>query len=104
MSDIQLDESHNGGTVSAAVGSTVIVRLPENPTTGYRWQIDAAAGLTMLGDDFSPADSSTGAGGVRHWRLLAASIGSFQFTASLRRPWETSVMPQAQFRVSIHAT
>ena len=39
---LRLDENHNGGSVDLVVGETFELSLAENPTTGYRWQVDPA--------------------------------------------------------------
>jgi inhibitor of cysteine peptidase len=82
-------------------GDAVVVRLPENPTTGYRWQFDAAVGLTVSGESFSPGSAAPGAAGERALRLVAAAPGTYLFTAALRRPWETGIPPQDTFSLSI---
>ena len=37
-----LTSADNGRTVDLRVGDQVTLRLPENPSTGYRWAVDAA--------------------------------------------------------------
>src|SRR4029078_8221383 len=32
-------EEHNGSTIRAKEGQDVVLRLAENPTTGYRWHV-----------------------------------------------------------------
>ena len=45
MAVVSLTEADNGQSVQVRQGDAIIVRLPENPTTGYRWHIDRASGL-----------------------------------------------------------
>jgi hypothetical protein len=47
-------------------------RLPENPTTGYRLQFDAAVGLTLSGESFSPGSSALGVARARALRLVGS--------------------------------
>jgi inhibitor of cysteine peptidase len=101
MAEILVRETQNGGTVGVAAGDTVAVRLPENPTTGYRWQVDALTGLTLVADEFSPRSPAPGAGGERELRFIAPATGVFHIQATLRRAWEVGAAPQAQFRVTI---
>lgn len=37
MAEVLLTKSDNGRTIDAAVGDSLLVKLPENPTTGFRW-------------------------------------------------------------------
>jgi inhibitor of cysteine peptidase len=101
MAEIVVLEAQNGSTVAADVGDSLVVRLPENPTTGYRWQIDAATGLTLVADDSARASSAPGAGGERQLRFTAPAPGVFRVEASLRRAWERDTEPQARFQVVI---
>lgn len=36
---VTLFEEHNGSTVQAKVGQDIVLRLPENPSAGYRWYV-----------------------------------------------------------------
>jgi inhibitor of cysteine peptidase len=101
MSEIVVSEAHNSGTVSVNVGDVVIIRLQENPTTGYRWQIDAAIGVTLTGDEFSGVSSAPGSGGERKLSFTAPASGTFHVQATLRRDWEQGVAPQARFAIAI---
>ena len=39
-----LDEHADGRTVDLRVGQELEIRLTENPTTGFRWQIESSGG------------------------------------------------------------
>lgn len=71
--------------VTVAAGQQVVVRLPENPTTGYRWA--QPAGVEVVADEFHPPGSSAmGAGGERVFTLAAfPAAGEVRF--ELKRPW-----------------
>jgi predicted secreted protein len=101
MAEIVVNQAQNGGAVSAAAGDTVVLRLAENPTTGYRWQLDSATGLMLSADEFSSVSAAPGAGGERRLCFVAPAPGTFQIQASLRRAWEAGAAPQAQFRVTV---
>src|SRR2546423_14370449 len=54
--------------VHVSVGEPVVVRLEENPTTGYRWRFDKFPDgrLRVVSDKFRVSDDDAfGAGGVR---------------------------------------
>jgi predicted secreted protein len=84
----QLD---NGTTARIHSRDIITVRLPENPTTGYRWNITTGPGLTTLDDTYIYSDPSgrmTGAGGVRFLTLEPKMTGTQHLTAVNKRSWE----------------
>lgn len=67
------------------------VELPENPTTGYRWQLASELGtaLQLEDDSFQAGNEAVcGAGGVRRWRFRAGSEGATELAIHRRRSWE----------------
>lgn len=40
----------SAGRCQADVGEPVVLRLGENPGTGYRWEVTASDGLELVGD------------------------------------------------------
>ena len=100
MAEVTVTSAQNGGAVTVGAGDTVIVRLPENPTTGYRWQV--VAGGAPLGDDFMPASSgAAGAAGERVLRFSAPASGVMTLELDSRRAWEAGATPQARFAVTV---
>lgn len=82
------DQSASGKQVTAPAGSAFSVMLPENPTTGYSWNMSHSAGLTLLKDEFiPPATQLAGAGGTHSWLFGAAEKGNQSIHAEYRRPW-----------------
>ena len=43
MSTITLTRADDGRTVDLSPGDTLVLRLAENPTTGYQWALDAGS-------------------------------------------------------------
>lgn len=43
--------SAQDGEVRVALGDDVVVRLPENATTGYRWQVETLDGALRVATD-----------------------------------------------------
>lgn len=81
----------NGQTVDVRAGSVFKVILPENPTTGYSWDMNTSEGIVKLSDQYIPDDSSgmrVGSGGSHIWEFKAAEAGEQWVQGVYRRPWE----------------
>jgi inhibitor of cysteine peptidase len=76
----------HGGAVTIRPGETVEVRLAENPTTGYRWQLEPLD--ADVADAYTASSAAAGAGGMRVFRVTARSAGDAEVRATLRRSWE----------------
>jgi len=92
MPEIVLTERDNEQAVSLVVGDVLTIRLPENPTTGFRWQTDrteASGVLDPMADFFAPSPvGAIGAGGTRVLRWTATSQGHAEIRLELMRTWE----------------
>jgi inhibitor of cysteine peptidase len=92
MTQYTLGDSQDGTTLSLRIGDVVVLRLAENPTTGYRWEITTAEGFELEADDFTHTPASTpGSGGERALRFKATAPGLARIETVLRRSWETTV-------------
>jgi inhibitor of cysteine peptidase len=83
-----------------ALGQELIVRLPGNPSTGYRWSLAAApAGpLEAIGSpvfERAQTASQVGASGREVWKFKSRQKGQEALRFEYRRPWEKDV-PAAQ--------
>lgn len=82
------NETNNNETVTLPAGSNVTIRLDENPTTGYSWNVTSSTGLQYVNDTFiAPQTGLMGAGGVHVWECLAAETGTAEFSAIYMQPW-----------------
>ena len=82
-----------------ALGRTTTVQLEENPTTGYRWQIDRTKSdnLTIVRIDdlgFSAREGSArvGASGTHRWSIEGVSAGKARIVFEYLRPWEKAAV------------
>ncbi len=103
MSEIQITQGYNGSQVSAHVGDTLTIALPEIPATGFRWTPDTvdAKILSFAGDEFQPgSQSGVGGGGIHVFRFAAQATGSTQVRCTLARPWETT-SPRDVFNIQV---
>jgi inhibitor of cysteine peptidase len=105
MSEIVVTQGEHGRTVAAAAGDRIKIELPENPTTGFRWQggADNASVLRLESDDFIPGGGTVGAGGLRTFRFLAAGSGSADILLELKRAWE-SQPARSTFAIRVSVT
>ena len=76
------------------LGDEFVLRLPENPTTGFRWQVSwtGDAALEIVDDQFEPgsAGSLPGAAGRRILRYVARKTGTLQLVAVHQRSWDAA--------------
>lgn len=88
------------------VGQSLILTLPSNPTTGFRWVLrdDAPTLLQSLGPEVysNPEDAGlVGSAGQSTWRFQAQTPGTGQLLLTYQRPWETDVAPAQTFDCAI---
>ena len=91
MSDLTLTKAEKGGSFEVQKDDVIVVRLPENPTTGYRWAFEEVDGkiLEREGSDFAlRSDAGIGGGGERSLTLRAKRAGMAHVELKLTRPWE----------------
>jgi inhibitor of cysteine peptidase len=90
------------------VGQQLLLSLPSNPSTGFRWQLhsDAAPLLRSLGPEvYSASDSGeiVGSGGVSTWRFQVANAGSATLNLLYQQPWATEQEPAERFSCELNA-
>lgn len=85
---IALDARADGTRVKLKLGETFTLRLEENPSTGYRWRLEAdgAPALELDGDQYeAPPRATVGGPGHHQWRFRAVAAGSAAVQLSYRR-------------------
>ena len=99
MDEIQLTDADDGRTITASPGQLVVLRLAENPSTGYRWTVPE--GLVFAHDEHARAeDEAIGASGERIFTFVAPER-SVDLTFALQRPWGGG-MPDKT--ITVHVT
>lgn len=88
--------------VQLKTGQSLILILPSNPTTGYRWAIQDSAGgvLHRLSPEVysNPEDSGlVGSAGQSTWRFQATTAGSGRLRLTYQQPWAPEVAPVETF-------
>jgi inhibitor of cysteine peptidase len=88
--------------VSVAVHDTVMVRLPENGTTGYVWSIaERGEGLVVADERPVAAGGAVGAGGEHVFQLRAERAGDWQVGFRLARQWEAGALEERRLTVRV---
>lgn len=83
-------------------GQQLVLILPSNPTTGFRWKIrdDAGNVLNKQGPEVysNPEDAGlVGSAGQSTWLFQAAQAGKGRLHLTYERPWEIGVAPENSF-------
>ena len=101
---IELGAADNGSTVAATVGSTLVVKLSANPTTGYTWSTDGAL-PPMLKEDgkssYEASSSAVGSGGASTMKYSVIQAGNGDLKLKYWRTFEATVPPVATFQVTL---
>ncbi|GAV45361.1 protease inhibitor I42 family protein [Streptomyces acidiscabies] len=88
--------------VQVRAGDDIVVELPENPSTGYLWEITGIEGLEVTGDDHASAPTGlVGAGGSRVLRLRAEKAGEGRLELVYRRSWEAEGENAGQYALRV---
>ena len=104
MSVITLTQADQGKSITLQPGQTLVVKLPENPTTGFRWAIarNDEATLALRSSDYAPAANvGVGGGGQRTFTFAAQKPGSVILQLKLWREWEGDSSVTKRFGVTI---
>ena len=87
-----LDDAQRGRRVEMLVEDELHVRLPELPSSGYRWvpRSDWGGEMKMLGDELEEPNGETRLGGAmtRHLWLRAQEPGAGHLKLALVREWQ----------------
>ena len=101
---LYLDESYNEREIELRTGEEFEIRLPENPTTGFRWYpISSGEPVCILLDNsFEEGRSSPGNSGSHFWHFQAVHEGLGKIEFASRRSWEQAKPPAQSFTLSIY--
>ena len=100
---LYLNESYNEREIELRAGEEFEIRLPENPTTGFRWRLvsDGEPVCVLQSDFFEPTDRTPGRGGSHYWRFLAAQVGLGNIDLVYRRSFEQQETPARRFTLQV---
>lgn len=95
----------NGSEISIEENGVIVLKLEENPTTGYSWNLTVPEGMSLVGDEFviAPEDEGlVGAGGIHEWELRADTEGAYSIFAIYKRPWENITGEEETFIMTVN--
>ncbi|SDN94859.1 protease inhibitor I42 family protein [Pseudomonas jinjuensis] len=103
---VTLDDDRDCTPLELHQGQALVLTLPSNPTTGYRWEVRDAAGAVLR--SLSPevysnrGDSGVvGEDGESTWRFRVAEAGEAHLRLAYHRPWEPDAAPARVFDCAI---
>jgi predicted secreted protein len=101
MTDIEVQDTAH--PITALPGDRIILRIPENATTGYQWAVDHVDGaLKVESNEFVlPGHARPGAGGERVIVLAVRATGGARVVLSQRRSWEAEPIDRRELAVTI---
>lgn len=100
-----LTAADDGRILELRAGSEIVVQLPDNPSTGYQWEIDSdKVYVSAERQRFEQQSDSIGGGGESSWVLRARTPGVSTVRFMLRRPWEGKRAAIQRFVVTLRIT
>jgi len=100
---LQLDQKDNNTEVIIAVGQALEISLAENPSTGFRWELQTSGepSCTLVGVTFdAPSPAAVGRGGTRRWQFKGSREGLGTIELIYRRASERDRPPAQTFKLT----
>lgn len=101
---VELSEADNGRVLAAQVGDLLRIRLAENASTGYRWDLESASSdvLEALESDVAYPPSVVGASGTVTFSFRARQPGQGELRLRHWRRWQGDASVTRRFRLTLH--
>jgi inhibitor of cysteine peptidase len=103
---VVITDQQNRKEVELPTGAVLLLRLPSNPSTGYRWAvIGDPSPLKLVKSSYKTSNGTkhmAGAPGTQELRFTASSAGIATLSLEYRRPWEHDVAAK-KFVVKVEA-
>lgn len=104
MNEIVIVQTDHGDTFESHLGDVILIRLEENPSTGYQWNVIKINEKILKPLDSEYLEASTaalGSGGTRTFTFQPLSPGTTLVQLQLRREWESKNGAIEYFEVTI---
>jgi len=101
--NIDLTEQNDGQTIDIHLGQSLVVSLPENATTGYRWAIDHVDTAIVEVREGEPqyGSGAIGSGGRAQWVFAPKAPGTTSIALKRWRHWEGDRSIVERFRIEL---
>jgi inhibitor of cysteine peptidase len=99
-----ITESDNGKTLNLKNGETFNLKLYDNPSTGYSWQLNVSKGLCILSDNYiqyPEPPGYVGGGGTHLWIIKAVTQGSQQVKGIYKQSWMETTGTEENFTLHV---
>ena len=99
-----VNEAQNTALVYMNKSNVITLKLQENPTTGFQWNLTTTSGLHIMNDTYEPSDTSgklVGSGGIHIWDISTDTIGEQKIHAVYKRSWEQTSGNETTFSMTI---
>jgi|GEM_PF-381028 len=99
-----ITEVDNGANISLKNGENFTLKLRENPSTGYSWELNLSEGLSIISDEYTQDPAPEGCAGVpgtHSWIIEAVGQGNQQVNGIYKRPWENTTGTEDNFTLNV---
>jgi inhibitor of cysteine peptidase len=102
VGEVNLGERQNGARVTARVGDTIILRLPDNAAGGYRWMVtEIDAGTLDIMEHHHEDHAGVGSAGMCVWTFTPRKAGHARLELKKARPWNPRDAAGERFAVDL---
>jgi inhibitor of cysteine peptidase len=102
-----LTQADNGAAIHVRRGDRIVIRLPENATTGYRWVPDSVDDriVSLKSSEYAPpAGGGVGAGGAVSIVFEALAPGEANVGLKRWREWEGESSVRERYTITVVVT
>ncbi|MCU1573751.1 MAG: hypothetical protein JWO93_1833 [Micrococcaceae bacterium] len=103
MGDVVIRDPTDGQVCGMTAGDRLVVLLPANPSTGFRWAAEGRGDSMSAGasEDSVRADGAPGGGTTRGFAFRALLPGTAELAFKLWRPWEGDASTIQHIRITV---
>ena len=106
MANITIGQTDNGRSLPVRLGDLIRLSLSENPTTGYRWDIEETSDILELQQDThsSQSPAQPGRASTRTFVFRVAGAGNIKLRLRRWRPWQGESSIEERFSIDLRAS
>jgi len=100
-------EEQNTAMVRVNMSTIITVKLQENPTTGFAWNLTTTPGLRIVNNTYVPSNTTgklVGSGGTHIWDISTVAIGEQKIMAVYKRSWEPTSGNETAFSLTVRVS